>query len=207
MPDDTALVPESLRQGSAQPWRERMPLPPMDAMTDAQRAAAQALVDGPRKGVFGPFLPLMRSPVLLERVAKVGEYLRFDSVLDARIRELATCVAARHVGNQFEWHMHAPLAAKAGVDAGALDALRQGARPASGLKDDEALALDFSLELLHTHGSSEPTYQRAVQRFGEQGVVELTSLLGYFVMVSWLMNVAHTPAQAAGGEAMTAFPL
>lgn len=207
MPADKPTIPESLRQGSAQPWRERMPLPPMDAMTDGQRAAAQALIDGPRKGVYGPFLPLMRSPVLLDRVARVGEYLRFESVLDARIRELGACVAARHVGNQFEWHMHAPLAVKAGIDAAAIDALRQGARPAAGLKDDELLALDFSRELLHTHGSSEPTYRRAVESFGEQGVVELTTLLGYFVMVSWLMNVAHTPAQAAAGDAMTAFPL
>jgi 4-carboxymuconolactone decarboxylase len=157
--------------------------------------------------VYGPFLPLMRSPVLLDRIAKVGEYLRFESVLDTRIRELATCAAARHVGNQFEWHMHAPLAAKAGVDASALDAIRQGARPASGLKEDEALALDFSLELLHTHGSSELTYGRAVAQFGEQGVVELATLVGYFVMVSWLMNVAHTPAQASAGAAMTSFPI
>ena len=208
MPDSTQpAVAVNLRQGSAQPWRERLPLPAQADMTPAQRAAAQALIDGPRKGVFGPFLPLLRSPVLLDRVAKVGEYLRFDSVLDVRIRELATCAAARHVGNQFEWHMHAPLAAKAGVDASALDALRQGARPTVGLAEDEALALDFTLELLHTHGSSELTYGRALQRFGEQGVVELTALVGYFVMVSWLMNVAHTPAQNAVGDAMTAFPL
>ena len=203
MPDDKT----DLRQGSTQPWRERMPLPPMETMTPEQKAAAQALIDGPRKGVYGPFLPLMRSPVLLDRVARVGEYLRFESVLDARIRELVTAAAARHVGNQFEWHMHAPLAVKAGVDAGAVDALRQGARPASGLKDDEALALDFALELLRTNGSSEPTYERAVGSFGENGVVELTTLIGYFVMVNWLMNVAHTPAMASAGAPLPAFPL
>jgi len=203
MPDDKT----DLRQGSTQPWRERMPLPPMESMTPEQRAAAQALIDGPRKGVYGPFLPLMRSPVLLDRVARVGEYLRFESVLDARIRELVTAAAARHVGNQFEWHMHAPLAVKAGVDAGAIDALRQGARPATGLKEDEALALDFALELLRTNGSSEPTYERAVRGFGENGVVELTTLIGYFVMVNWLMNVAHTPAMASAGAPLPAFPL
>ena len=203
MPDDKT----DLRQGSTQPWRERMPLPPMESMTPEQKAAAQALIDGPRKGVYGPFLPLMRSPVLLDRVARVGEYLRFESVLDARIRELVTAVAARHVGNQFEWHMHAPLAVKAGVDAGAIDALRQGARPGTGLKDGEALALDFALELLRTNGSSEPTYERAVRSFGENGVVELTTLIGYFVMVNWLMNVAHTPALASAGAPLPAFPL
>ncbi|MDB5861097.1 MAG: hypothetical protein JWQ76_4786, partial [Ramlibacter sp.] len=97
-------------QGYAQPGGERLPLPPESAMTAAQRTAAQALIDGPRKGVYGPFLPLLRSPELLDRMAKVGEYLRFDSVLDTRIRELVTCAAARHVSNQFDWVMHAPLA-------------------------------------------------------------------------------------------------
>jgi 4-carboxymuconolactone decarboxylase len=204
MPDE--MPAPDLRQGSAMPWRERMPLPAREAMTDAQRAAAQALIDGPRKGVYGPFLPLLRSPELLDRAAKMGEYLRFGSVLEARVRELATCVVARHVGNQFEWHMHAPLAQQAGVQAAALDALRQGARPTA-LADDEAIAVDFSLEVLHQHGCSEPTYARAVDCFGEQGVVELTALLGYFVMVSWVMNVAHTPAQKSSGAPLPSYPL
>lgn len=203
MPDDT---PEALRQGSAQPWRERMPLPAGEAMTDAQRAAAQALVDGPRKGVYGPFLPLLRAPQLLDRVARLGEQLRFGGTLEPRVRELAICVAARHVGNQFEWHLHAPVAVQAGVDAQAIEALRQGARPAA-LEGADSVTYDFATELLHTHGCSDPTYARAVQAFGEAGVVELSTLLGYFVMVSWLMNVAHTPAQKAGGPALPAFPL
>jgi len=195
------------RQGGAQPWRERLPMPAPESMTAPQREAAEALIAGPRKGVYGPFLPLLRSPQLLERVAKVGEYLRFDSVLDARIREFATCVAARHVTNQFEWRMHAPLAVKAGVSEAAIEALRVGARP-KGLRADEEAALDFSAELLATHGVSEPTYAAALAQFGEQGVVELAALVGYFVMVSWLMNVAHTPAQAsAQGAPLEAFPL
>ena len=82
MHDET--TPPARRQGSAHPWRERLPLPPTDAMTEPQRVAAQALIDGPRKGVYGPFLPLLRSPELLDRVGRVGEYLRFQSVLDAR---------------------------------------------------------------------------------------------------------------------------
>ena len=205
MSDDTPRT--GARQGFTQPWRERLPMPASDAMDAAQRAAAQALIDGPRKGVYGPFLPLLRSPKLLERVAGVGEYLRFDSVLEVRIRELVTCAAARHVTNQFEWLMHAPLAIKAGVAPATIEALRVGARP-QGLTAQEEAALDFSFELLRSHGSSEPTYEAALGQFGEQGVVELTALLGYFVMVSWLMNVAHTPAQAsAQGEALQAFPL
>jgi 4-carboxymuconolactone decarboxylase len=194
-----------LPQGHARAAAERLPLPANDAMTPAQREAAQALIAGPRKGVYGPFLPLLRSPVLLDRVAKTGEYLRFDSVLDPRIRELATCAVARHVGNQFEWVMHAPLAAKAGVSAEAIEALRLGARP-RGLQPDEEAALDFTHELLRTHGTSDPTYAAALAAFGEQGVVELATLVGYFAMVSWLMNVARTPTQATTVPGLDAFP-
>lgn len=201
MPDNLPLP-----QGYAQPGGERLPLPADAAMTPAQREAAQALIAGPRKGVYGPFLPLLRSPVLLERVGRVGEYLRFESVLDARIRELVTCAVSRHVSNQFEWTMHAPLAIKAGVAAATIEALRLGARPRV-LPPDEEVALDFTRELLTTHGTSDPTYTAALASFGEQGVVELATLIGYFAMVSWLMNVARTPAQAsAAGPGIDAFP-
>ena len=195
-----------LPQGYARDAGERLPLPATEAMTPQQREAAQALIAGPRKGVYGPFLPLLRSPLLLDRIAKTGEYLRFESVLDARIRELATCAVARHVSNQFEWTMHAPLAVKAGVAAATVEALRVGARPKV-LPPDEEAALDFTRELLQTHGVSDPAYAAALQAFGEQGVVELATLVGYFAMVSWLMNVARTPAQAgAAGPGLDAFP-
>ena len=199
-------MPDPLPQGYARPGGERLPMPATDAMTPAQREAAQALIDGPRKGVYGPFLPLLRSPQLLDRVGKVGEYLRFESVLDARIRELTICAVSRHVSNQFEWTMHAPLAVKAGVAEATIEALRLGARPKN-LPPDEEAALDFTRELLTTHGVSDPTYAGALRAFGEQGVVDLSSLIGYFAMVCWVMNVARTPAQAgAAGPGIDALP-
>jgi 4-carboxymuconolactone decarboxylase len=195
-----------IEQGHSQPWSERLPLPRADAMTDAQRAAAQALIDGPRKGVFGPFVPLLQSPVLMDRVARLGEYLRFESALDARVRELVTSAVARHVGNQFEWVVHAPAAVRAGVDAGAIEALRLGRR-VEPLAEDEQIALDLTSELLHHHGVSEPTYAAAEARFGRQAVVDLSALVGYFAMVCWIMNVAHTPADGASGQrGLDAFP-
>jgi 4-carboxymuconolactone decarboxylase len=102
--------------------------------------------------------------------------------------------------------MHAPLAVKAGVNAEAVEALRTGARP-KGLAADEELALDFAREQMTNHGVSEPTWLAARALFGEQGAVELSTLIGYFVMVSWLMNVARTPAQATSdGAPLDAFP-
>lgn len=191
-------------QGFGPENSERLPLPPLDSMTDAQRAAAQALIAGPRKGVKGPFIPLMRSPVLLERLASVGEYLRFESTLPSNVNEFVMAIVARELGNQFEWATHYPLAVKAGVQESTLQELAQGTRPRS-MNGEEADAWEFTSELLHRHSVSDLTYEAALQRWGERGVVELGTLIGYFACVCWVMNIARTPAPG-GGAALTGFP-
>lgn len=173
--------------------KDRMPPLADTDMNDAQRAAAAALIAGPRKGVFGPFIPLMRSPELLDRLQRVGEYLRFGSSVPGKLNELAMCVVARHWTNQFEWAIHYPLAAKAGVARSTLDALAEGRRP-DDMARDEALVHDFLAELLATRGVSDATYARAREGLGEQGVIDLVGLAGFFAALCMVMNVAHTPA-------------
>ena len=75
---------------------DRLPPLPLEELDPQQRAAADELIAGPRKAVVGPFIPLLRSPVLLTRVEKVGEYLRFHSALSPRVTEIATLIVARH---------------------------------------------------------------------------------------------------------------
>ena len=179
---------------------DRMPPLAPAQMNEAQSAAAAELVAGPRKAVKGPFIPLLRSPALLGRLQKVGEYLRFDSVLEPRLSEFATLIVARHWTQQFEWFVHVPLARKAGVTQETIDALREGARP-SQMTEDEALVHDLAHELLQRHGVADATYTRAVARFGEQGVIDLVALLGYFALVSMVLNVAHTPPETVEGLA------
>lgn len=177
------------------PGPERMPALELDQMDAAQRAAAEELIAGPRKAVLGPFIPLLRSPELMNRLQKVGEYLRFQSALETRINEFVMLIVSRQWTQQFEWCTHYPLALKAGVKAEVLDALGQGQRPA-GMAEDEELAYDFCDELARTHGVSDATYARAVACFGERGVLDLLGLVGYFTTVSMVMNVARTPPQA-----------
>jgi 4-carboxymuconolactone decarboxylase len=176
------------------PGPERMPALPMDAMDDAQRAAAQELINGPRGAVFGPFIPLMRSPELMNRLQKVGEYIRFQSALDTRINEWVMLIVSRQWTQQFEWCMHYPLALKAGMKQEVLDALAEGRRP-KGMAEDEEIAYDLCDELARTHGVSDETYRLAVEKFGERGVIDMVGLAGYFTTVSMIMNVARTPPQ------------
>ena len=175
-------------------------LPPLarEQMDATQRAAADGLIAGPRKGVKGPFIALLRSPELLARAQKVGEYLRFNSALPARLSEFATLVVSRAWTQPFEWSVHVPLALKAGTSPAAITALREGRRPAEA-SDDEALVYDFATELMAHHGVSDDTYARCVRRLGEHGTIDLVSTIGYFVWMSMVLNVAHTPAEPPEG--------
>lgn len=183
-------------------------LPPLEphAMSEAQKRAAGELAAGPRGGVRGPFVALLRSPELMSRLQKVGEYLRYQSALAPRLSEFAILVVSRHWTQQFEWRVHVPLALKAGIEQGALDALAEGRRPAP-MKHDEALVYDFCDELFRNHGVSDATFGAAVGLLGEQGLVDLIALVGYFVTVSMVMNVAHTPAAAEGVPLLEHHPL
>jgi 4-carboxymuconolactone decarboxylase len=173
-------------------FQNRMPPLPADKMTEAQRKAAEEMIAGPRKGVKGPFVPLLRSPELMDRLQKVGEYLRFQSSLEQRIGELIMLVVSREWTQHFEWFVHVPLGRKAGISEDTIAALAEGRRP-FGMSEDEEAAYDFCEELLRTKGVSETTYRRAVMKFGENGVIDMIGVAGYFTTVSMIMNVAHSP--------------
>jgi 4-carboxymuconolactone decarboxylase len=175
---------------------DRMPPIPRERMDEAQRAAADELMAGPRRGVKGPFIPLLRSPQLMARLQKVGEYLRFESALPRQLNEFVTLVVARAWTQGFEWTTHVPLALQAGTSRDTIEALREGRRPA-GMTRQEAVVYDFTTELLYTRGVSGGTYRACTELLGERGVVDLVALVGYFATVSMVLNVAHTPAEPA----------
>lgn len=196
----------SAPQGFATGATERLPVPARNSMNVAQRDAADAIIAGPRKAIFGPFVPLLQCPALMEHIGKTGETLRFKGCLPETIRELAICLVARETGNQFEWQMHVPLAIKAGITQAAIEAIRAGRRPRE-LTVEQETAVDFVTELMLRHGVSDATYGEAVRRFGEPGTVELAALVGYFAMVCWIMNVARTPGvENSGIPPLAAFP-
>ena len=113
---------------------ERLGPPP--ALDTAQQEVADELIQGPRRGVYGPFRPLLHRPSLLRVVAKVGETLRYEGTLDNALREWTICVVARELSNVFEWDMHLPLVAAAGVATAAQAALDAGEPSPDDLRSD-----------------------------------------------------------------------
>ena len=175
---------------------DRLPPIPEASLTPAQRAAADELTKGPRGKLAGPFVPLLRSPALMARVQRVGEYLRFESALPDRIKELAILVVARHWDQGYEWSFHLPLALTAGVTRETAEAIAGGRRP-SGLTAEEAAAHDLLQELLTTKTVGDEAYAAALDAFGEAGVVDLVAFGGYYGLLAMVMNAAGTPAPEA----------
>ena len=171
---------------------DRMPPIPAARLTAAQRRAARELSAGPRGAVIGPFVPALRSPELMRRLQRLGEYLRYGNALGRRLTELAVLLTARAWTQQFEWAMHAELAAEEGLPRAVIGAIAAGRRPAR-LQGAEAVVYDFFVELERTQTVSDATYARAVAELGEAGVVDLIGVIGYYSMLAMLLNVARTP--------------
>jgi 4-carboxymuconolactone decarboxylase len=190
---------------AAEATQDRMPPIPADKLTDVQKKAMEDIIAGPRGTFVGPFVPLLRSPDLMSRVQKVGEYLRYNTKLGANISEFVILIAARQWTQQFEWDSHDALALKAGVKPEILAAVAEGRRPV-GMTADEETAYDFCTELHHNRCVSDASYARVANRFGEQGVIDIVALCGYYTLLGMVMNVARTPLPGGKTPPLAQFP-
>lgn len=176
---------------------ERFPVLKPEDMTPAQKKVADDILAGPRKSMGGPFNAWLRSPELADKLQAVGEHVRFHSSLPPRLSEFAILLTARAWDADYEWYAHYPLALKAGLKPAIAAAVAKGKRPA-GMAADEAAIYDFMGELRRTHRVSDPTYAKARNILGEQGVIDLVALSGYYDLVSMTLNTAQVRPPEAG---------
>ncbi len=177
---------------TAQSKDPRFPDLKREQMTDAQKLVYDSIASGPRGGVRGPFGPLLRSPELTDRVQKLGEYLRYKTSLPARLNEFAILINARFWDSKYEWFAHKPFAIKGGLSESIADDLARRKRPAN-MKADEELVYDFCTALQRQHFVDDALFKRAVAMIGEQGVIDLVAVSGYYTLVSMVLNVAEIP--------------
>jgi 4-carboxymuconolactone decarboxylase len=169
-------------------------LAPLDLakLTPQQKEVADAIRSGPRGGLRGPFEPWLRSPKLADRAQKLGEYCRFHNSLPKDLSELAIILIGRHFKAQYEFWAHARLAREAGLAEGVIEAIRTRRTPPF-TRDIEAAVHDFVVEYLARNRVSDANYKRVLDAVGEQGVVDLVGVCGYYMLVSMTLNVFEMP--------------
>jgi 4-carboxymuconolactone decarboxylase len=199
------LVLGTLIQSTAGGAPDRLPPIPADALTDGQRKAIEEFKTARGVDISGPFVPLLRSPEVMNRARAMGDYLRFKSALPPRLSEFVILLTARRWTQQYEWYAHEPLARRAGVAAEVVAAIADGRRPPSMTEDEDAL---YTLcdELQRNMSVSDATYARALARFGEQGVVDAVGLTGYYTMLAMVLNTARTPLPDGARPALAPLP-
>lgn len=188
----------------AQESQRRFKVLQPEEMTQAQKDLVKSIASGPRASVQGsaansgggtvgsPFNVFLRSPELGEHLQRAGSYIRFKSSLGMKLNELAILIVARHWSSQYEWFAHHRLALQAGLDPAVAEEIAQGRRP-KGMKPDEEVIYNFVSELLNDKRVGDATYAAVLERFGEQGVMDLIGVTGYYVLVSMVLNVDRTP--------------
>lgn len=184
--------------------QERMPPIPADKMTEAQKKAV-AEFTAARGALSGPWVVLLRSPEMVNRARALSDYLRFNSSLPLRLSEFVILITAREWTQQYEWNAHHPLALKGGLNPEIAKAVAEGRRPDK-MADDEAALYDFCIELHRNRSVSDATYARALAKFGEQGVVDMIGLSGYYTLIAMALNTSRTPLPANATPALAPFP-
>ena len=176
--------------GPATSKEPRFPQLNMDQLDEKQKPLGEQIMKVSSVGLGGPYNPMIRSPVLGQRLFDLFYYLRWQTSVPIRLNEFAILVIARQWRSQVEWFAHAPIAAKAGLSPDLIAELKTNKRP-SKMAEDEAVVYDFVTELTTTKKVSDETYGRAKKVFNDQQIVDLTAVAGNYVMVAMILAMAE----------------
>ncbi len=162
----------------------------MDQLTDQQKPLAEQIMKISSVGIGGPYNPLLRSPVLGQRMFDLLHYLRWETSVPLKLNEFAILIIGRQWRSQVEWLAHAPLAIKAGLSPDVVAELKANKRP-SNMPPQETAVYDFVTELTTKHAVADETFNRVKELLGEQQVVDLTAVAGSYVAVAMLLAMSE----------------
>src|ERR1700712_1337792 len=173
--------------GSKEP---RFPQLTMDQLSEKQKPLGEQVMKVSSVGLAGPYNPMMRSPVLGQKLFDLFAYLRWETSVPTKLNKFAIIIIGRQWRSQVEWYAHAPLAQKAGLPPEIIAELKASKRP-SNMAEDEAVVYDFVTELTTTQKVSDETYARIKKILNDQQIVDLTAVAGNYVMVAMLLAMAE----------------
>lgn len=160
---------------------------------DRQRDVAERIAER-RGAVRGPYQVWIHSPGACDRVEALGTYVRFDSTLPERLRELSLLMAARAWDAQYSWNAHVDKAVEAGIPRAAVEAIARRESPSFG-RDEDAAFYSFCHELLNEHFVADETYAEALEHFGPEGLVDAVASLGNYSMLGMCLNAFQVDLQ------------
>ena len=167
-------------------------MPDPATMSDEQLTVYQRIISGKRGKIIGPYWAALHQPVLADTWQQLGKTLRFDTVFPPIYSELAILLTARRWNSELEWVVHREEAEKAGLSAEICDAILEHRIPE--FEDNRAQVIyDYVTQMQNTGQVSADVHAQITEHWGVVGVVELTALIGFYVMVSMTLNAHQIP--------------
>jgi len=164
---------------------------PDDQQSPAQKAAIQAVIGG-RGRVPGPYRVWLHSPIMMQRLERLGTFLVNESSLKPREQELAILAIAAHWHGNFVFTVHSRVAREQGIPESAIADIRAGRLPA--LSDPrEAAVVEIALTASDADPASDAVFARAIAALGEQSLADLLVFLGYYSAVAIAMKLHRVP--------------
>jgi 4-carboxymuconolactone decarboxylase len=176
---------------------ERLTQISYDELPDTVKPLADDILKISSAALGGPYNALLRSPEMARRCFDHLDYLRFRTSVNKRLNEFAILIQARISNAQYEWWAHEIIARKAGLSDAVMKDLRECKRPSS-MQEDERLVYDYCIQLSLNHRVPDALWQEAIDKMGEQAVIDLTVLSGTYVMVSMLLNATQVGIPGGG---------
>ena len=155
-----------------------------------QQRLYDTIASGPRGRVKGPLAMWLNSPQFCERAQKLGEFLRFNNLFSGKLSEMVILLTAAHHRCDYEWRVHAAIALREGLPDAHVAAIKEGSRPED-MGHDQQVVYDFAIGLLRSNRVSDEVYAAFNQRFGPEGIVEITGLIGYYQIGAHLLNATE----------------
>lgn len=178
---------------------ERLPQLSYGSLPPEVRPLADDILKVSSAALGGPYNALLRSPEMARRCFDFLDYLRFRTTVNKRLNEFAILIQARIANAQYEWWAHEVIARKAGLPDAVMSELRACRRPSS-MQHDERLVYDYCVQLTLNHRVPDALWKEAVEKMGEQAVIDLTVLSGTYTMVSMLLNATQVGIPDGGSE-------
>jgi 4-carboxymuconolactone decarboxylase len=178
----------------------------LDTLNPDQKSAAEDYTAARGYPPTRPYRILLRSPEVMRHLNSVGVYLTHHSTFAGYLFEFACLMVARDWGADYVWNVHQFDMERDKIFKPEIAAdVRLGRRP-SQMSADEETIYDFLIELQKNKSVGEPTYQRTLKRFGEQGVIDLIAIQGLYSILSMTANVARVPLPFEDAVPLPHFP-
>jgi len=188
----------------------RLPVLSSDEMTDEQRDLYREILGGPRGqgpravplasgagGLAGPFNAMLYAPPVGHALQGLGVAIRFHTELAPRIRELAILVVAQAWDSAYERASHEPIGRDAGLTGEEIEALRTGADPGFTEKDEQVAYAVVRALTSPDADLDDEQYDTAIDVLGQQALVELSSLVGYYATLALQLRIFRVPAPSS----------